>query len=100
MNEKLLNINDAAAVLIMSPETLRRKTKAGDVPAIKTGKGWAFHYVDLIKYVRSQYKVPDNFYIDDTNQGSITKNDSSKRVITYPAQRKIDKEYAQLLKKH
>ena len=40
-----LDLNEAAALLKMSPEALRRKTKAGEMPGTKIGKRWCLEYV-------------------------------------------------------
>ena len=44
--------------LKMSPEVLRQKAKAGDVPGAKPGKCWVFLEDDLAEYIRSQYARP------------------------------------------
>jgi len=59
MKEEIINLVEAAILLKMSPETLRRKAQAGEVPTFKSGKIWIFIYVDLILYIRSQYQVDD-----------------------------------------
>jgi len=101
MIEQPINLIEAAKFLIMAPETLRRKIKSGAIPASKTGKGWALLRVDLIAYLRSKYEVADNFYINDVNrEPAMKKRTGRNRVATYPAQRKIDKEYIGLLKNH
>jgi len=101
MIEPLMNLNEAATVLIMSPETLRRKIKAGEIPACKTGKCWVLVHEDLLAYVRSQYEVADNFYTNDLNrEPAMKKHVGRNKGTTYPAQRKIDKEYISLLKNH
>ncbi len=55
---KTLNLQGAAAFLNMSPEVLRQKAKAGDVPGAKPGKSWVFLEDDLAEYIRSQYARP------------------------------------------
>jgi excisionase family DNA binding protein len=53
-----LDLNEAAAFLKMSPEALRRKAKAGEIPGRKVGKRWCFIKSDLVAYVRSGYASP------------------------------------------
>ncbi len=43
------------AFLNMSPEVLRQKVKAGDVPGAKPGKCWVFLEDDLAEYIRTAY---------------------------------------------
>ena len=52
---KTLNLQEAAAFLNMSPEVLRQKVKAGDVPGAKPGKCWVFLEDDLAEYIRTAY---------------------------------------------
>ncbi|WP_084612046.1 helix-turn-helix domain-containing protein [Ferriphaselus amnicola] len=53
-----LNLEQAAQFLKLSPEELRRRAKAGRVPAAKVGKCWCFIQDDLAEYVRSFYSAP------------------------------------------
>ncbi len=55
---KIFDLQEAAALLRMNPETLRRKAKAGIIHGAKPGKCWIFLEKDLVDYVRSQYAVP------------------------------------------
>ena len=43
-------------LLKMHPATLQQKARAGLIPGAKLGKCWIFVEVDLIEYVRSQYR--------------------------------------------
>ncbi|MFQ5545453.1 MAG: helix-turn-helix domain-containing protein [Acidiferrobacterales bacterium] len=59
MNDDItLDLNEAAAFLKLSPEALRRKAKAGEMPGRKVGKRWCFIKSDLVAYVRSGYAPP------------------------------------------
>jgi hypothetical protein len=49
------NLEQAAMFLKLHPEELRRRAKAGAVPAAKVGKCWVFMPEDLEVYVRSLY---------------------------------------------
>jgi len=53
-----LNLEQAAQFLKLHPEELRRRAKAGRVPAAKVGKCWVFIKSDLVDYLRSLYAVP------------------------------------------
>jgi hypothetical protein len=53
-----LNVEQAAQFLKLHPEELRRRAKAGLVPAAKIGKCWVFLEPDLADYVRSHYSSP------------------------------------------
>jgi hypothetical protein len=51
------NLEQAAKFLKLHPEELRRRAKAGNVPAAKIGKCWVFLPDDVALYVRSLYAV-------------------------------------------
>jgi excisionase family DNA binding protein len=53
-----LTLEEAARFLKLSPEALRRKTKAGMIPGAKVGKCWCFYKLDLVDYLRSRYARP------------------------------------------
>lgn len=105
-NEKkkeILILSEAAKILKMSPETLRRKAKEGEAPAYKSGKNWIFIYEDLISYVCSQYKVENNFYLTNSKlKGDKTCRSTKTKALHLPhrgymSQRKIQKEYDKLM---
>lgn len=50
-----LTLDEAAHFLKLHPEELRRRAKAGRIPAAKIGKCWVFLEVDLVDFLRSQY---------------------------------------------
>lgn len=49
------NLIEAAAFLKLNPQILRRKVKAGLIPAAKIGKSWVFIEQDIANFVRSMY---------------------------------------------
>ena len=51
-----LTLQEAARLLKIHPVTLLDKARGGEVPAAKIGKCWVFVDVDLIDYIRSQYR--------------------------------------------
>jgi excisionase family DNA binding protein len=54
-----LTLEEAAALLKMHKETLREMAKAGVVPGAKPAKAWVFIEVDVIEFLRRQYKSVD-----------------------------------------
>jgi len=50
-----MNLYEAANFLKLHPEELRRRAKAGKVPAAKIGKCWVFLVDDIVEFLRSQY---------------------------------------------
>lgn len=52
---KILNLEEAAALLKMTPEGLRRKVVKGEIPGAKPGKCWCFIEEDLAQYLQSMY---------------------------------------------
>lgn len=53
-----LNLEQAADLLKVSLCTLYDRVRRGLVPGVKVGKRWVFIEVDLLDYIRGQYKVP------------------------------------------
>ena len=51
-----LNLQQAADLLKLHPVTLQSKAKAGLIPCCKIGRRWVFIEIDLIEYIRAQYK--------------------------------------------
>jgi excisionase family DNA binding protein len=52
---KTLTLQEAAALLKMTPEGLRIKANKGQVPGAKPGKRWVFREDDLAQYLESLY---------------------------------------------
>jgi excisionase family DNA binding protein len=52
---KTLSLKEAAALLRMHPQTVRRLALKGELPAAKPGKSWLFVEDDLLAWVRSRY---------------------------------------------
>jgi excisionase family DNA binding protein len=55
---RTLSLSEAAALLRMHPEEVRRRAKRGTIPAAKPGRSWIFIEDDLAEYVRSLYAMP------------------------------------------
>jgi excisionase family DNA binding protein len=55
---RTLSLAEAAALLHMHPEEVRRRAKLGAIPAAKPGRSWIFIEDDLAEYVRSLYAKP------------------------------------------
>lgn len=49
---------EAARVLKLHPEELRRRAKLGQIPGAKVGRAWVFLRDDLAAYLRSLYSRP------------------------------------------
>jgi excisionase family DNA binding protein len=54
---KTMGIDDASQLLRVHPVTLSKMASSGEIPAAKIGKEWVFIEVDLIDYIRAQYKT-------------------------------------------
>ncbi len=52
---QILDLKQAAALLKIAPEILRRKARLGIIPAAKPAKRWIFLKEDLVEYLRSIY---------------------------------------------
>ena len=55
MSIHTIGLEDAAALLRMTPEGCRRKAAAGKIPGSKPGKHWCFIEEDLVQHLRSLY---------------------------------------------
>ncbi len=55
---RTLDLTEAAALLKMHPEEVRRRAKLGQLPGAKPGKSWIFLEDDLAEHIRSLYAVP------------------------------------------
>jgi excisionase family DNA binding protein len=58
MEIRTFTLAEAAALLKLHPEEVRRRAKCGALPGAKTGKRWVFLDADLAEYVRSLYAQP------------------------------------------
>jgi hypothetical protein len=52
------DLRQAAAILKLHPEELRRRAKRGLVPGAKVGRAWVFLESDLVDYLHSLYSRP------------------------------------------
>ena len=52
---RILNLQEAAALLCVHKTTLSERAKAGLVPAAKVGRAWTFIEQDLVTFLREQY---------------------------------------------
>jgi excisionase family DNA binding protein len=52
-----LDLDQAGAWLKCDPETVRAMAASGELPAAKVGRAWVFVDVDLIEWLRSQYRA-------------------------------------------
>ena len=55
-----ISADEACKLLNIHRATLYEKARAGEIPGAKIGRGWVFIEVDLIQYIREQYKVKDH----------------------------------------
>jgi hypothetical protein len=98
---KILNLDEAASFLKMSPEVLRRKAKAGEVPGKKAGKCWIFVQEHLADWVSGRY--PDQRrglqVIDGFKQQDKKLCQSTSAMIRggYNSPHQTDAEYNRLL---
>jgi len=55
MEEKLMNVEEAADYVGLSSFTVRRLAKNGSLPAAKIGRAYRFKREDIDSYLREQY---------------------------------------------
>jgi excisionase family DNA binding protein len=51
-----LTLQEAARLLKIHSVTLQEKARSGEIPGAKIGRGWVFVEIDLLEYIRSQYR--------------------------------------------
>ncbi|MBC7758272.1 MAG: helix-turn-helix domain-containing protein, partial [Phormidesmis sp. FL-bin-119] len=66
-----MDLKQAAAFLKMHPVTLQAKAKAGEIPAAKPAKCWAFIKDDLVIYLRSLYSCTWRTLVSDKQEIAI-----------------------------
>ncbi len=54
---KTLDLEQAAQLLKLHPQTVLHRARAGEIPAAKPGKCWVFIEEDLIEWLRSHYNT-------------------------------------------
>jgi excisionase family DNA binding protein len=54
--EPLLDAQQAADLMHIHPETLKRRARCGEIPGIKFGKIWRFRASGLDTYIRNLMK--------------------------------------------
>jgi hypothetical protein len=55
---KTLDLNQAAELLKLHPQTVLQRSRAGEIPAAKPGKCWVYIEEDLLNWLRSFYGSP------------------------------------------
>lgn len=53
---KTLTAEEVGEILKLTRTSVTVKAKAGEIPGMKIGNRWIFLEVDLLAYIRSQYK--------------------------------------------
>ncbi len=95
-----LTLKKAAAFLNLSPEALRRKAKAGEIPGAKIGKRWIFLQEDLVEYIRSQYASGRRATrVTSNEEVKPCRSFAEKRLGGLTSARQAEKELDALLKR-
>jgi excisionase family DNA binding protein len=81
-----LDLDGAANWLKCDPETVRSMAASGELPAAKVGRAWVFVDVDLVDWLRSQYRACRS-----------TKTPQKARTGTLPSASKGVPEFAEAL---
>ena len=67
---KTMEIEEAAQFVKLHPVTLSEMARLGEVPAAKPGKKWVFIDVDLIEWLRANYRSQAS--VSDSTERSNT----------------------------
>ena len=57
MEQKLMDINDAAKYVGLTPFTVRKLARTGQITAAKIGRAYRFRREDIDAYLKEQYKT-------------------------------------------
>ena len=52
--EPLIGLKEAAALIAVHPDTLKKKVRSGEIPGIKVGRCWRFRASILDAWIRSK----------------------------------------------
>jgi excisionase family DNA binding protein len=94
---RTLTLEDAAELLKIHPQTLRKKAMLGEIPGAKLGKSWVFIEEDLANHIRSNY-ISDG---RTSNDGGTTSCSTDVQMVKYSgvaSPHQMEKRYAELLK--
>jgi len=95
-----LNLKQGAKFLHMHWQTLREKTKAGDIPGAKIGKQWVFIQEDLVSHIRSQYaSTRSRSQVQHIGDTLCYTNDQTQISTGVDSPRQMEQEYKNLLKR-
>jgi excisionase family DNA binding protein len=100
LKHQTLTLEEAAHFLKMSPECLRRKVKAGDIPGCKPGKKWVFLEDRLVEWLSiSNLKAanPLNLNINETSKETKCQSTNVKTSGGYNLRPHRGKGYKDLL---
>lgn len=92
MQPQFLSAEKAAEMLNIHPMTLKKKARSGEIPAGKSGRKWVFLDVDLVAYIRAQYKAANAAEIEPCH--SIN---AKTRHITGSRSSKTEEQYQEAL---
>jgi excisionase family DNA binding protein len=56
--EKFIDLKTAAKLLQLHPDTLKKKTRDGEIPGRKIGRQWRFRVSELDAWARSALVLP------------------------------------------
>ena len=90
-----LDLEQAAAFLKCGVDTVREGAASGEIPAAQIGRAWVFVDVDLIEYIRSQYKAPcptSKNAETSTTPTSRSKVKGLDELLKLPTPRKLGKD--------
>jgi excisionase family DNA binding protein len=56
---EFVDAKEAARILRVTEQTIRRETRSGKIPAVKIGRGWRYLMDDLRRLTRQEQPPPD-----------------------------------------
>ncbi|PHQ57939.1 MAG: multidrug DMT transporter permease [Porticoccus sp.] len=87
-------LEEAAALLHMSPAVLCRKAREGSIRAAKPGKRWVFLEEDLVSYLHSLYSGPGQAPLSDCKEDTLWHSSNAVMSGGSDSSHPMDGEYA------
>jgi len=79
--ETFLGLEDAAAALQCSPETVAEYATSGELPGAKVGRAWVFTVTDLVAFLKTRQKGEEKPCASTSGARSGTRTSGSKASL-------------------
>ncbi|WP_164975643.1 helix-turn-helix domain-containing protein [Sphingobium fluviale] len=95
----MLTLKDAADLLCVHPNTLRRWIKIGRVPAVRLGRHWRFIEADLVAAARESYSARARMQLSADIKEALWHSGNVQEHITSNSQHMTERSLDALLER-